>query len=187
MRLGDVRTCLTFVPWSVCPVCGLVAYTGPPDVALMMPFYEKCCVSAESDWFWFCVSIESVSHQDKFITLNVNVFTSKIRSLLIRCLGGWNGGSRSIYYLFITHYEAGTCRDSTYTLRGVFWSNIVCVSSWVIACEQGTVIVHVFKAPNLLLSFMSTFTTLLLAFLSSLLFSSTSASVIITSSIKYSW
>lgn len=83
MRLGDARTCLTFVPWSVCPLCGLVAYTGPPDVALMMPFFEDCCVSAESDWFWFCVFIESVSHQNKLITLNVNVFTGKIRLLLM--------------------------------------------------------------------------------------------------------
>lgn len=38
-----------FCPPSVCPLCGLVAYTGPPDVALMMPLYEDCCVSAESD------------------------------------------------------------------------------------------------------------------------------------------
>lgn len=69
---------------------------------------------------------------------------------------------------------------------GVFWSSMDYVSSWVIACEQGTVILHVFKAPNLLPSFMLTYTTLPLAFLSSVLFPSTSASVIITSSIKYS-
>lgn len=83
MRLGDARTRLTLVPWSVCPLHWLVAYTGPPDVALMMPFYENCCVSTESDWFWFCISIESVSHQNKLIALNVNVFTGKIRSLLM--------------------------------------------------------------------------------------------------------
>lgn len=113
-RLGDARTCLTFVLRSVCPFCGLVGYTGPPDVALMMPFYENCCMSAESDWFWFCVFIESASHKNKLITLNVNVFTGKIRSLLMS--HKVFGGNRYIYYLSIPHYGAGTCRDSTYTL-----------------------------------------------------------------------
>lgn len=188
MRLGDARTRLTLVPWSVCPLRWLVAYNGPPDVALMMPFYENCCVSTESDWFWFCVSIESVSHQNKLIALNVNVFTGKIRSLLMSHV--WEDEMEGVDLPTICSYptmesvRGGTQHTPYQVCFEVIW--IMFLPVWLPVRREQLFCMSL-EPPNLLLSFRLTYTTLLLAFLSSILFPSTSASVIIISFIKYSW
>lgn len=135
LEVHHLLTLVSFWALNVCRLCGLAVYTGSPDVTLAEAFSWKLSSgSSDSDCFWFCITTESVSHENKLVTQNVNFFTGKARSSLVshKVFGRMKWREyKSMYYLSIPHYGAGACRDSTYT-KARLWSNMDYVFAWVI-------------------------------------------------------